>query len=430
MRGYPTRTAEPETARGGLRIQFRSDSVRSTPGKPARIGGVRALLALTLSALLSGCAVGDRGDGEPGPPAAEGGQATTAAEGLESQEEGAPRLRRSRGAPRIEIVATGLEVPWDVAFLPDGRALITERPGRIRLASRDGRVVRRPLARLPVAARGEGGLLGIAVDPAFGQGRDFVYVYLTRSDGMQVRRMRFRGGRLADDGLVLGGIAAGPIHDSGRLRFGPDRRLYIATGDAGRRQLAQDRRSRNGKILRLEPGQYRGRARRPEVFALGMRNPQGLAWRPRSRDLFATDHGPSGFDGPSGDDEVNLVRRGRNYGWPRVRGRRHAGFAAPVRVYRDTIAPSGAAFVSLPGSAWTGSLLVAALKGQELRQLRVAGGRLRSDRALLRGRFGRLRAVVEAPDGTIWVTTSNRDTYGTPRDDRDDRILRIVPPRG
>jgi quinoprotein glucose dehydrogenase len=181
-------------------------------------------------------------------------------------------------------------------------------------------------------------------------------------------------------------------------------------------------------VLRLTRRQYRARAQRPDVFSLGHRNPQGLAWQPRTDRLFATDHGPSGFDGASGDDEVNLVRRGSNHGWPRVRGRAHRGFAAPVQVYAETIAPSGVAFVTRPGSSWSGSLIVAALKGQTLRRLRIRGRRVVSDRPLLRNRFGRLRAVTEAPDGSLWVTTSNRDGRGAPRSG-DDRVLRVVPPR-
>ena len=337
--------------------------------------------------------------------------------------------RRSAKGVRVEVVGKGLVVPWDIALLPDGRALVTERPGSIRLVSSRGRLRAQPAGRVATSARGEGGLLGIAVDPAFARGARFVYVYVTRGAGMQVRRLRFRDGRLRDDGLVLGGIAAGTIHDSGRLRFGPDRRLYVATGDAGRGGLAQNRGSLNGKVLRLTRTQYRGRTRSPELFAIGMRNPQGLAWQPRTGRLFATDHGPSGFDGASGDDEVNLVERGRNYGWPRVRGRRHGGFAAPVQVYPTTIAPSGAAFVTRPGSSWSGSLVVAALKGRTLRRLRIAGRRVVRDRPVLRGRFGRLRAITEAPDGTLWVTTSNRDGRGAPQPG-DDRILRIIPPRG
>ncbi|HEV2770972.1 MAG TPA: PQQ-dependent sugar dehydrogenase [Solirubrobacteraceae bacterium] len=338
------------------------------------------------------------------------------------------RVAAASRAPRVSVVARDLVVPWDVAFLPDRRALVTERPGRVRLISAKGRLQRRAVARVPTTARGEGGLLGIAVDPAFAEGRRFIYLYVTTRRGMQVQRWRFTGRELRRDAVVLGGIAAGAIHDSGRLRFGPDRRLYVATGDAGRGQLAQRRGSRNGKILRLSPRQYRGRGGRPEIFSLGHRNPQGLDWQPGSRRLFTTDHGPSGFDGPSGDDEVNAPRRGSNHGWPRVRGRRHGRFAAPVRVYRRTLAPSGLAFVKRSGSTWTGDLMVAALKGRQLRRLELDGRRVVRDTPLLAGRYGRLRAVVEAPDGALWVTTSNRDGYGSPVSRADDRILRIAPP--
>jgi len=330
----------------------------------------------------------------------------------------------------VSVLARGLEVPWDIAFLPDRRALVTERPGRVRLLDARGRLRAAPVARVQTQAQGEGGLLGIAVDPEFAQGRRFVYLYVTTAQGMQVQRWRMRGTRLIRDAVVLGGIRAGSIHDSGRLRFGPDDRLYIATGDAGQRQLAQQRDSPNGKILRLEPRQYRGRADRATVFSLGHRNPQGLAWQPGSDRLFATEHGPSGFDGPSGDDEVNVAQRGRNYGWPSRRGREHAGFAAPAFVWSRTVAPSGAAFVTRGGSAWSGDLLVAALKGRALHRLRVSGARITGDELLLRERYGRLRAVEEAPDGSIWVTTSNRDSYGSPVSRDDDRILRVVPPAG
>ena len=356
---------------------------------------------------------------------------TTATERSAQRSSRAPRPLRTRGArPRVTTLAGGLAVPWDVGFLPDGRALVTERPGRVRLVDTRGRLRSAPVAAVPTQARGEGGLLGLAVDPAFRSGRRFVYLYVTTASGMEVQRWRWTRGRLRRDGVVLDGIVAGSIHDSGRLRFGPDERLYVATGDAGRGALAQQRGSLNGKILRLERREYRGSTNDPEIYSVGHRNPQGLDWQPRSDRLWAAEHGPSGFDGPSGDDEVNVIRRGRNYGWPRARGASHGGFEAPVKVWGQTVAPSGMAFVTRSGSAWTGDLLVAALKGRSLRRLHVRGARVTRDEPLLSGSYGRLRAVEEALDGTIWVTTSNRDSYGSPVSARDDRILRIVPPRG
>jgi len=396
----------------------------------------RGLLPLLAAlAALTGCGGEERTASTERPPRAATPEATpeataTAAPRARAAQERRDPIRSSRRGGRVELVARDLVVPWDIAFLPDGRALVTERPGRVRIVASSGRLRAAPAATVPTQAAGEGGLLGVAVDPDFAQGRRFVYLYVTTAEGMQVQRWRLRGSRLRRDGLVLGGIRAGRIHDSGRLRFGPDERLYVATGDSGAGALAQDRGSRNGKILRLDPREYRGRASRPEVYALGLRNPQGLAWQPGSDRLFATDHGPSGFDGPSGDDEVNHIRRRANYGWPRVRGRRHGSFAAPVQVYGQSIAPSGAAFVTLPGSAWTGDLVVAALRGRQLRRLELRGARVVRDTPLLAGRYGRLRAVVEAPDGSLWVTTSNRDGYGSPVSAADDRILRLIPPRG
>jgi glucose/arabinose dehydrogenase len=397
---------------------------------------VRAVFALSLLALalLAACVGGD-GD-EPRAETEATATATATPEPTATAAQATPTPTATPDRPvrgrrlRVEVLARNLVVPWDIAFLPDDRALVTERPGRIRLLSTRGRLQGGVVANVPTSAQGEGGLLGIAIDPGFTRGRRFAYVFVTTASGMQVQRWRWTGSRLRRDGLVLGGIRAGSIHDSGRLAFGPDRNLYVATGDAGSGGLAQQRGSLNGKFLRLTPRQYRNRTSRPTILSIGHRNPQGLTWQPRSGRLFASEHGPSGFDGPSGDDEVNVVERGRNYGWPEARGRNHGGYAAPAWVWGTTVAPSGAAFVSRPGSAWTGDLLVATLKGRALHRLSVDGASVTDDQALLSGRYGRLRAVAEAPDGTFWVTTSNRDTYGSPVSGDDDRILRVVPPRG
>jgi glucose/arabinose dehydrogenase len=332
---------------------------------------------------------------------------------------GAGGAPRGGGGLQVETLATGLTVPWDIAFLPDGRALVTERPGRVRLVDAEGRLQERPVARVGVRARGEGGLMGIAVHP---RNPSRVFLMVTRSSGVRVLRMRWDGRRLTGERTVLGGIRGGDFHDSGRIRFGPDGHLYVLTGDAGVPSLAQRRGSRNGRVLRLRNG-----SGRPTEISRGHRNPQGLAWQPGTRRLFATEHGPSGSDGPSCCDEVNQIRRGGNYGWPRWGDQQPPG-ARPAWLWRSTVAPSGAAFVTRRGSAWTGDLLVATLRGQSLRRLVIDGRSARETQVLLRGRYGRLRAVVEAPDGSIWVTTSNRDGRADPTA-QDDRILRIVPPR-
>jgi glucose/arabinose dehydrogenase len=302
---------------------------------------------------------------------------------------------------RVEVVAEGLEVPWEIAWLPDGRALITERPGRIRTL--DGALV----ATVPVSALGEGGLMGLALDPEF-ETQPFVYLYYTTADGLQLERWRFEDNRLTREASLIDGvIEAGPIHDSGRIAFGPDGALYVATGDAGNPDLAQDRDSLNGKYLRLT--EYRGGPVRPEILSLGHRNPQGFDWQPGTGRLFSTEHGPVGFD------EINEIREGENYGWPEVTGPDHGDFTAPLKVYESSVAPSGATF-------WRGAFWFATLRGESLRRVRLADG---SEQVLLDGEYGRLRTVRVGPDGALYVLTSNRDGRGSPVEG-DDRILRLT----
>ncbi|HWC27335.1 MAG TPA: PQQ-dependent sugar dehydrogenase [Solirubrobacteraceae bacterium] len=358
------------------------------------------MIAAVLLGVLAGCGDGGGTDDRREAP---------------TQTSGAPD-----GGPRVQTVATNLEVPWDMTFLPGGEALGHERPGRVRLLGADGELREEPVAEIDVATQGEGGLLGVALDPRFEDNR-FVYLYYTTADGMRVARHRYADGRLSLDRIILGEIAAGAIHDSGRIAFGPDSRLYVLTGDAGRPRLAQDPGSRNGKVLRMTPEQYRGVGGAAEIVSLGHRNPQGLDWEPGSGRLIATEHGPTG------DDEINEIREGSNYGWPEVTGAEHGRFTAPLVVYEQTIAPSGATFVEREGSDWTGDYLVAALRGEQLRRLTFDGDRVTRNEALFEGRFGRLRTVVEGPDGAIYLLTSNRDGRGSPIEE-DDRIIRVVPP--
>jgi glucose/arabinose dehydrogenase len=372
----------------------------------------RALAAGAAGALLLAGCLGGGSNKET-----TGTGTTTVAEG-----QAPAKLARNRGGPRVETVARGLRVPWEIAFLPDGRALITERPGTVRLLSRDLKLRREPVARVEVHASGEGGLLGMAVDPDF-DGNRFVYLYRTTSDGNQLVRYRLEGERLRQQRVIARDIQAGDVHDGGRVRFGPDGRLYFTTGEAGQGGLAQDPRSLNGKVLRMEPDAFRGGGGRPEVVSLGHRNPQGFDWQPGSGRLVEDEHGPVG------NDEINFIRDGANYGWPIVDGSDQGGYEKPVALFPTSIAPSGATFVRLPGSTWTGDYLIACLVGQQIRRIRIRGGRVVANQELFGARFGRLRTVVEGPDGALYVLTNNRDGRGVPHPG-DDRLLRIVPPSG
>jgi glucose/arabinose dehydrogenase/Zn-dependent protease with chaperone function len=327
----------------------------------------------------------------------------------------------AQGQARVEVVATGLEVPWALAFAPDGRLFVTERPGRIRVV-KDGRLDPEPAATLGVAAVGEGGLMGLALDPAFSANGHLYACYTAEHRGglvNRVVRLTLSEGRARSERVLLDDIPGAQIHDGCRVKFGPDGKLYVTTGDAAEPGLAQRRDSPAGKILRLNadgsvpkdnplPGS--------PIYSLGHRNPQGLAWH-RSGQLFASEHGPTGHD------EVNRILPGRNYGWPEVRGRGgDARYQDPaIESGSDTWAPSGIAFLG-------DDLFVAALRGRRLLRMTFAPDLSRAVRmtALLEGTHGRLRDVVVGPDGALYITTSNRDGRWLPGL-ADDRILRVTP---
>ena len=331
---------------------------------------------------------------------------------------------------RVETVATGLEAPWALAFAPDGRIFVTERPGRLRVLTPDGGLEPEPLAQIEgVAAEGEGGLLGVAVDPDFDANRR-LYLYYTYRDesGLRNRVVRYteRDGRLSEDAVLLDGIPGELIHDGGRIAFGPDETLYVTTGDAAQPELAQDRGSPAGKILRINPdGSLPADNPFPgsPVYSFGHRNPQGLAWNPETREMYATEHGASG------NDEVNLIEPGANYGWPLAEGREHGEFAAPIAVYGSSIAPSGATWYksgAIP--PWRDDILFATLAGTHLHRVSVDADdprRVTGEEEVFDGRYGRLRDVQPGPGGELYLLTSNRDGRGAPTDD-DDRVLRVT----
>lgn len=324
-------------------------------------------------------------------------------------------VRTNGPNPSVSTVATGLDHPWEMAFLPDGSSLVSERPGRLRFVNRQRRLSSRVVARFNVSG-GEGGLLGLAVDPRFRRNR-YVYLFRTTDAGAALVRYRFVRRHLRSKRVLAGGISVNRIHNGGRVHFGPGRKLYFTTGDSADPSTAQNSNSRNGKFLSLTRRQVLGRGGRPAIVSKGHRNPQGFAFSPRRHTLFATEHGSTGCD------EVNVIRRGLNYGWPLVRCAQSApGLTGPLVFYPASIAPSGATFVSQGGSAWSGDFLFGALKGQHIRRLTISNGSVVRNEALFRGDFGRVRDVVEGPDGALYALTDNGGSA--------DRIIRIVPPRG
>lgn len=334
---------------------------------------------------------------------------------------------------RVETVAEGLEVPWDLAFPPDGRILITERPGRIRVVTGGG-LQAAPYATLDVAHVSEAGLMGIALHPDFARnGHLFVcYTYRDAAGNLlnRIARLTERDDRGADHRIILDAIPGAARHDGCRIRFGPDGYLYATTGDAIVPELAQDLDSLAGKVLRLTP-EGAAPAGNPfpnsPVYTYGHRNPQGLAWHPETGDLFIAEHGPDR------DDEVNRLEPGGNYGWPRVAGvAGDSRFLDPLLSLTPTVAIAGAAFYSQGrlAPAWEGSFLFTALKGAHLQRVVLEPPDFRSisSRSILfQNEFGRLRAVAMAPDGYVYFTTSNRDGRGRPGPG-DDRLLRLALP--
>ncbi|MCG5457198.1 PQQ-dependent sugar dehydrogenase [Micromonospora sp. PSH03] len=313
-----------------------------------------------------------------------------------------------------EVVATGLDVPWGLDFLPDGSALVAQRDLGTVVRIRPGQPPVQ-VARIPgVVAGGEAGLLGLAVSPRYWLDR-WVYVCFTTASDIRITRFRLSTPQAQQ--VILSGLTRASVHDGGRIAFGPDGLLYAGIGDAGVASNAQNLASRNGKILRIRPNggipadnPFPG----SPVYSYGHRNVQGLAWDPRGR-LFATEFGQATWD------EVNVIVRGGNYGWPIVEGpSSDPRFRAPVVVWPPAQAsPSGAAFTN-------GTLFVAALRGTRLWTVPVrASGQVGTPVAELVGAYGRLRTVVAAPDGSLWVATSNRDANGTPAP-ADDRILRFT----
>jgi glucose/arabinose dehydrogenase len=336
-----------------------------------------------------------------------------------------------QGEPQSSIVAQNLDTPWALAFLPDNSILFTEREGRVRFIDKNGNLQQQPVAVITeVREISEGGLLGIAVHPDF-TSNNYVYVYFTygttnQNTNNRVVRYKFANNSLTERTVIVDAIPGAPNHDGGRIKFGPDGYLYIATGDSQEPSLSQDRASLAGKILRVtDDGKPApGNPFNTAIYSYGHRNPQGLTWDEKGQ-LWSTEHGRSGF--PSGLDELNRIAPGKNYGWPTIQGDETKGeMEKPVlHSGSDTWAPSGAAFY--PGRGEEGSIFFAGLRGQGLYEATLNGNSVNLKKHF-DGQLGRIREVVLGPDGFLYITTSNHDGRGTPKAD-DDKILRINPER-
>ncbi len=359
----------------------------------------------------------------------------------------APALTAAQGnAPKVAVVAHGLVNPWGLAFLPDGRMLVTERAGRMRVIAADGKLGP-PLPGLPpVVAEGQGGLLDVVVDPRFASNRLVYWSYSEAAadgdaNGTAVARARLDGApgaeRLAEVAVVFRQLpkVASKLHFGSRLVFGSDGRLFIALGDRfSRKDDAQTLDNHLGKIVRIEAdgkvpadNPLVGRAgTRPEIWSWGHRNVQGAAIHPATGDLWATEHGPQG------GDELNLVQRGGNHGWPVITfgrnyglgtkigdGTERADVVAPQAHWVPTsIAPSGMAFLTsdrYPG--WKGSLFIGALRGQALVRITLDGNKVVAQERLLQSLNERIRDVRQGPDGLLYLLTDNADG----------RVLRVLP---
>lgn len=318
------------------------------------------------------------------------------------------------------IVVQNLSIPWELVFLSDAEMLLTERAGRLVKIGADKKVIEVS----GVAHKGEGGLLGLTLHPNFKENK-FIYVYLTTQEGgglsNRVERYVINGANLSDRKVILENIPGANYHDGGRISFGPDKMLYITTGDAGNEKNSQNKNSLAGKILRVtQEGEIpTNNPFANAVYSYGHRNVQGIAWD-KTGQLWATEHGPSG--GFSGYDEVNRIVKGGNYGWPDIQGDEALnGMITPSANSgsSDTWAPSGMLY-------FKDHLLFAGLRGQAVYVYKINDGGVAPLETFFKKTYGRLRTVVLGPDGMLYILTNNRDSLGKPIPS-DDRIIKIDP---
>jgi len=326
---------------------------------------------------------------------------------------------------KLSVFVKNLQIPWGMAFLPSGDFLFTERGGNINLQKKGAADYNLIMFRQVKVS--EGGLLGLTIDPDF-TNNHYVFIYETNTDTTsRVVRLLMNNDLLTQDAVILDYIPASYNHDGGGLRFGPDGYLYLGTGDALQPNLAQDTNSLAGKILRMDRNGNAapGNPFNNHVWSYGHRNVQGFDWH--AGKMLATEHGPSSEFGWCCHDEINLIERGKNYGWPLALGGTETGALTPP-IYQtgsETIAPSGATFIKgTDWGAWENQFLVGNLRGEKLIRFGIdPGGAFASRNDTLSGVLGRLRNVIQGPDGFIYFSSGN---VGYPQQQvGDDKIYRL-----
>ncbi len=358
-----------------------------------------------------------------------------------------PVVPSSKNVPqmKVETVVENVEIVWSIVFAPDGRVFFAERPGRVRVIE-NGKLREKSFFTVPdISLSDEGGLMGMVLHPKFTENR-FVYLAYTYRDeqnqqNVRVVRYRETGETLVEPKTIIEAIPASKYHAGTRLRFGPDSKLYITTGDATKQKRAQNLNSINGKTLRLnDDGSIPSdnpfvnqKDARGEIWSYGHRNAQGMDFQPETNLMFQTEHGPSWIDGVSlfkrsGGDEVNIVERGKNYGWDKIsHSMTKKDMETPIIEFSPAVAPgSGMFYRGNLFPEFKNNFFFGALKGESIIRLVMDGRKIVSRDNLLEKQYGRIREIAEAPDGSIWFSTSNRDGRGDAAK-TDDRILRIVP---
>ncbi|GAA0762088.1 PQQ-dependent sugar dehydrogenase [Clostridium sartagoforme] len=330
---------------------------------------------------------------------------------------------------KVEVIAENLNIPWAIDISDEGKLYFTERVGSIRVIE-NGNLNFKPVITLkePFISRGEGGLMGVVLDPSYLQNHYIYVMYSYLEDNKvynKVVRLIENNNKAFIDKVILDKIPGGRIHNGGRLKIGPDKKLYITTGDAGIPNLAQDLTSLAGKILRVELDGSIPKDNpiiNSSIYSLGHRNPQGLAWNSNNI-LYEAEHGQAAHD------EINIIKAGINYGWPIVQGNEVSNNILSqkplIQSGEETWAPSGITFISQ--GPWKSRLLVANLRGSQLLSISLneEGTMVTNVESIMKNEFGRLREVVEAKDGSIYITTNNRDGRGNPNIN-DDKIIKLT----